>query len=292
MFRRSALMVLAALLMSVSSAKAAEQRPDCYVLSVGVDIYAHARVPNLRGCENDARIAAALFQSRAGKMFGKVTAQTVLSVAATKQRIEMELNAMRNLGKANDVLVLFLSGHGDRANRKFQFLPTDYDPARPKQTSLSDATIVEFADAMAQQGKKVYIIVDACYSGQLAHSIQAALVKHRNPQGGGIILMVSSSSSQTSAALGVFSAFTGAISEGAAGRADYDGDGKITLGELRLYARGRTNALRQATRDAELMRSNQDSDIVSSLSISDSMPLLNVPRAANANTVPVGVLSR
>ena len=114
------------------------------------------------------------------------------------------------------------------------------------------------------------------------------LLKHRNPQGGGIIVMVSSSSSQTSAALGKFSAFTGAVHEGLSGKADYDGNGQITLSELRHYARLRTNALRLASGNASLANSNQDADIVTSLSISDSLALVSV--GAGHNPVAIGTV--
>ncbi|MCI0463647.1 MAG: hypothetical protein L0Z62_42475, partial [Gemmataceae bacterium] len=54
-------LVLTALFAGPAWARADGTAPDCYVLSVGVDAYAHAS--KLSGCVTDARDAAARFRA-------------------------------------------------------------------------------------------------------------------------------------------------------------------------------------------------------------------------------------
>src|SRR5207253_2223109 len=86
------------------------------------------------------------------------------------------------------------------------------------------------AESLAGQGKKVLVIVDACFAGQLRVNARDQLNKNY-PQGGGVILMVSSMPSQSSAALGQFSAFAQAVFEGLSGYADFDGNGQLRLAD-------------------------------------------------------------
>jgi hypothetical protein len=130
------------------------------------------------------------------------------------------------------------------------------------------------ADSLASEGKKVVVIIDACFAGQLRYASQGILNKHVDPLKGGIILMVSSMPSQTSAALQRYSAFARAVEEGLAGMADLDGDQKITLKELRRYTYNRVYELALERRSFPgLMVAGQDSAIDASLSIAETTPL-------------------
>jgi hypothetical protein len=48
------------------------QRPDCYVLCVGVDKYRHFDVPDLKGCVSDGVNASLFFRGQGGKLFENV----------------------------------------------------------------------------------------------------------------------------------------------------------------------------------------------------------------------------
>src|SRR5262245_58086136 len=255
----SGLAVLAVCL-TAAAAQAQEKRPDCYVLSVGVDRYQNANV--LQGCVNDANNAAQMFRQQEGALFGKVACTVLLDSQASGQGIEAAMKSLAESGQAGDLVVLFLSGHGDRRNKTWAFLAHDFDARQYARTTISDASILRLADSLAAQGKRVCIIVDACFAGQLRLNAKSLLARFRDPQQGGIILMVSSMPNQTSAACGAYSAFAYAIKEGMDGKADYNGDGQITLQELRRYAYHRVY---------ELQKGDQDGEIDYSLSLSDAL---------------------
>jgi hypothetical protein len=210
---------------------------------------------------NDARNASQTFRQQEGTLFDKVQCTMLIDAQASRQRIEEEMKTLATAGKAGDVVVLFLSGHGDRRGKAWAFLAQDFGAQQYAGTTISDASILQLADALATAGKKVCIIVDACFAGQLRLNARNLLARFRDPAQGGIILMVSSMPNQTSAACGAFSAFAFAVKEGMDGKADYNTDGRITLQELRRYVYHRVY---------ELQPGDQDGEIDYSLSLSDA----------------------
>jgi hypothetical protein len=89
--------------------------------------------------------------------------------------------------------------------------------------------------------------------------------------------MVSSMPNQVSAACGAYSAFAYAVKEGMDGKADYNGDGQVTLQELRRYVYHRVY---------ELQKGDQDGEIDYSLSLSDSMIVAKKVQGQAAGSQP------
>lgn len=241
---------------SVRADEPEDQRPNCYVLSVGIDKY--TRSP-LHGCINDARNMARQFRGQEGKTFDRVGVTLLLDEEGNRDRVLREMSRLASAGKAGDFIVLFLSGHGGNNKPGWFFVTRDENNAE-----LRDTTILNFADKAAAQGKKVLVIIDACFAGQLR--VNAGKLLNRSyPDGGGVVFMVSSMPSQTSAALGQYSAFAQAVAEGLSGKADFDGDGFVTLREVRRYAYQRVHQM--------LPKGTQDGEIDYSLSISENLRL-------------------
>jgi hypothetical protein len=243
--------------------------PDCYVLSAGIDNYTH--VGKLKGDVNDARNTAAAFAAQQGKLFTKVWSQMLLDGQATRHNIVQRAQSIAKAGKAGDYMVLFLSGHGGvlKETGQWYFCPCDFDPANPARTAITDRQLLETADAFVRQAKKVLIIIDTCFSGQLRVAAQPYLVKYRDPNGGGLIIMVSSAADQTSNALGDYSAFAKAFSDSMAGGADLNHDGTVTLEEIRQFSGKRTYELLQKQGNS----AKQDSSVAWSPSISANLAL-------------------
>jgi uncharacterized caspase-like protein len=262
--------------LTASIAHAQDPKPNCYVLAVGVDKYQN--IGQLNGCVNDANNAAESFRRQEGPLFTKVTSTVLVDAQANTQRIDQDMKSLATVGKSGDFVVLFLSGHGNRVNKKWAFIPQDFVANQYARTTISEESILQWADAQAAQGKKVCIMVDACFAGQLRLSAKHLLARYRDPRAGGIILMVSSMPNQVSAACGAYSAFAFAIKEGMDGKADYNGDGQITLQELRRYAYHRVY---------ELQKGDQDGEIDYSLSLSDSMVVAKVVQGSVAASQPV-----
>jgi Caspase domain len=267
-------------------AHAQDSLPDCFVVSIGVDNYTH--IGKLKGDVNDARNTAAAFTAQQGKLFGKVSAYTLLDGEATRAKIASRVQAIDKLGKAGDYVVLFMSGHGgiSKETNQWYFCPCDFDSKNFARTAVTDRQVLETADGFAGQGKKVLIVVDACFSGQLRTAAKPYFDKYRNPTGGGLVVMVSSTAEQTSNALGDYSAFAKAFADSMAGAADLNRDGKVTLEEIRHYSGKRTYELLKQHGN----QSKQDSAVAWSPSISGNMTMA-MPTASktssNTNTASV-----
>jgi uncharacterized caspase-like protein len=232
----------------------APARPKCYVLSVGIDNYKNQ--PHLDGCRNDARNAVSAYRTQKGTMFANVAARTMLDGEATHARITHEWSDFARRGRAGDTMVLFLSGHGGNGNGNWYFCAYD--------ENVSPAEILEPADKMAAQGKKVVIVIDACFVGQLTTTAKDLLDKYRDPKGGGIILLLASKADQTSNALGKYSAFARAFVDSVEGNADVNRDGRITLAEIKSYSFRRTHDLMKLANN----KSQQDAVVAWSKSMS------------------------
>ena len=179
--------------------------PDCYVLSVGISNY--PRASKLNASLNDARSIATAFARQQGRAFGTVQARTLLDGDATRARISQGMRNFAKQGSAGDFFVVSLNGHGGLTgdNRSWHFYPFDHVPG-DAGSNLTDKQILEDTDVLVKQGKKVAIIVDACYAGALRKSAQSYFSAYKNASGG-LILMLSSGPEQTSAGLASYSPF-------------------------------------------------------------------------------------
>jgi len=267
--RLPTILALAILMIPSGWVQATDGRlPDCYVLSAGIDNYLHEG--KLSGDLNDARNATSAFAAQKGRMFNMVYARTLLDAQASHANIMKQMQDFSRLGKAGDFFVIFLSGHGGNYanNGGWYFCPYDENP-NSTDADLTSTKILNAADVLMKQGKKVVVIVDACFSGNLGKAAEVYLNRYQDPRGGGLILALSSSGSQESQALGNFSAFAKAFADGLNGAADANRDGHVTLQELKTYSHNRTyELLRQAKNNAR-----QDSTMLWSRSMSPNTPL-------------------
>jgi len=241
--------------------------PDCYIVSAGIDDYLRAN--KLKGDVADARNTSAAFLSQKGKIFGNVYNYTLVDAQATRNAILQRMNSFAKVGNPGDFVVIFLSGHGDsnKQSRMWYFLPYDFDPQNSAATIITDKHLLDAADVNVRAGKKVFIIIDACFCGQLNLNAKAYMDKYTDPNGGGLVVIASSNHLQMSNALGPYSAYAKAFYDGMAGNADLNSDGKITLAEMKQYTPARTIAvLREKGNQAK-----QDAVITWSPSISGNL---------------------
>jgi formylglycine-generating enzyme required for sulfatase activity len=139
---------------------------NSWAVVIGINDYAHPRVPRLRYAVNDARaIEAALL----GQGFRRDRIVTLLDAQATKSRIETVLgDDLRQKVGANDRVFVFFAGHGKtdrlRSGEDEGFLiPVDGDPSRLFGSAISMTALRQISDRLP--AKHILYVVDACYSG-------------------------------------------------------------------------------------------------------------------------------
>ncbi len=223
-------------------------KPKLYVLAVGISDY---RDPELRlqfAAKDAADFSAALSRQQGG-LYREVVTRVLTDARATKADVLDGLEWLLRETTSKDVAALFLSGHGanDEHNDYF-FLPADFDRERVLRTGVRWSEIKETVERLAG---KVLFFVDSCHSGNVMGgrkgfgSDLTALVNELSSAENGAVVFAASSGKQVALEDRAWGngAFTHAVVEGLAGKADYTGQGKITVNMLDLYISERVKQL-------------------------------------------------
>ena len=148
------------------------------LLSVGIDRYA---LPNLRlnFATADARSIVDTIRARQPSDVSAVSVQTLFDGAATGAAIN---NALTQLQAAapDDIVVIYLAGHGTVAGGQWYFLPTDVPAVSLDAVQRTGISVDKLQSYLSRVGAlRVAIIIDACYSGSAVESISRSIA-HRN----------------------------------------------------------------------------------------------------------------
>ena len=104
------------------SAKAPE-RVRMHILAVGISQYADNSL-NLKYAAADAQDMAALFAKRGPALFASATPRVLVDAAATRDGIRQALKDIAAAARPENVLVLFLAGHGTTIGQRISTFPT------------------------------------------------------------------------------------------------------------------------------------------------------------------------
>lgn len=197
---------------------------------VGISDYG-GRANNLPNTDADARNLQAELQRQ-----GVLNPSSVLLVNAEATRAGLE-RAMAQAAQAagpDDVFLFFYSGHGNQVPTN---ATTEFDgKAETLVMRDGEVTDVQFAQMVGRIRARLSVIVlDSCFSGGFAREVI------NRP---GVMGIFSSEEDLTSAVADRFQAggyVSHFLREGLAGRADSNGDGLITAGELSTYMRRQFN---------------------------------------------------
>lgn len=209
-----------------------------WAVIVGVGRY--TAMPSLKFTDDDAYRVYSFLKSPEGGALPDNQIAVLVDEAATRQNI---LNTMRQQflkADANDVVLLYFSGHGLDGC----FLPVDYDGYNNKLRHEEIKQIFKQSKA-----KHKLCIADACHSGSLNYGNGALAAKGPVPASleryyqafedadGGIALLMSSKAEELSLEdhglrQGVFTYY---VLQGLKGRADANSDYLVTIKELYNY---------------------------------------------------------
>ena len=195
-----------------------------YVLSVGISDYRY--ISDLQKTENDAREFSELYMTHTKNV------TTLLGSQATRENILSSLRSCFAKAGADDIVVFFFSGHGDKGGL------CTYD-TKGRSTLVTYAEVQKAIGSCKAANKQLFI--DACYSGGLRDGKKTArpATTARPPLSDtqGIMLFLSSRTGETSqenrwADNGFFTQY---LIKGLKGAADTDSDRIITAKEIFTY---------------------------------------------------------
>ena len=233
---------------SADSAEQPEAR-DAIAVVIGNRRYEHG-LPQVRYAENDARAAVAFVREVLGYRAGNLIE---LIDASQAEMFAMFGNDADHRGKLwswvkpgrSDVFV-FYSGHGvpGLRDRRGYLLPVDADPATPEINGYPLDLLI--ANLAKLEARSTVVLVDACFSGdsaggRLIDSASPVYVSAEPASATGDIVLVTAARGTQLASWdheARHGLFTRHVLEALGGRADEavgDGDGRVTLKEVRAY---------------------------------------------------------
>jgi len=210
-----------------------------FALVVGIEHYRDLPPPT--GARADAQRFAQLAQKSLGIPDANV--RIALDDHATRGDLSAHLEWLKLNVPPGGRVYFFFSGHGapDASQGTPYLLPYDGNPAAVDQTALPLEQVMRTLSE--SKAGEVLAIVDSCYSGAGGRSVLPAgarpivRMKEAAPAAQ-VALFAASSGSQISgpSAEGNGGLFTKYLIEGiGSGSADVDGDGQITLNELKSW---------------------------------------------------------
>ncbi|MBL7258431.1 tetratricopeptide repeat protein [Actinoplanes sp. LDG1-01] len=184
---------------------------------------------DLHGPRTDGRLLAAALTDEQTGMFEP--AQVSLLYDATRHEIAVQANTFFHEATADDVLLLYFSGHGRSRNGKLYLCATDTVAGLLPSTAVSNETLTDIlADSLA---RTIVIILDCCHGGAFKGgpvNVEQLL------SGKGRFVLTATGAAQLAddaAQDGQPSPFTRALVEGLrSGATDADGDGQVDLADL------------------------------------------------------------
>jgi uncharacterized caspase-like protein len=160
--------------------KSETRQSTLHVLSVGIDKYtlASSGFAPLASSVSSAKAVEGFFKTQAGQtpaLFRDVHVWGGLyDHDATREAIRRRFGEMAGEVREDDVVLIFLSGHGvvPAGQEMFYFAPFDIrgpDPRMVRRTGLNTAMLAEVIREM--RARRVVLIIDACQSGGAAESL-------------------------------------------------------------------------------------------------------------------------
>ena len=229
-------------------------KPKLYALLVGVSDYAKADLKLAYAAKDATDMAVALTRQNGG-LYRDVEIRTLTDAQATSDGIRDGFGWLEKEVTARDVAVVFLAGHGvTDLQQRFWYLPVNADPGNLRSTSIPTS---DFEDVLRALPGKVLMFIDACHAGR---GIERTRLVTRGGNAGADITMLVNELTSTENGVVMFAsstgrelsmehpdwqngAFTKAVVEGLAGKADYNKDGAISIKELDLYISERVKEL-------------------------------------------------
>lgn len=208
-----------------------------HILSIGINNYPAQNLENLRFAEADAAAVVDAFVKRHRYTFSNINKTVLLGNKVTRRSIETEIEKISENAKPNDLAVIFFAGHGLVDSKKYFLATSEVDDAqRPNRGGLSATLFKEKIDYIPC---KLVVFIDACHSAKVFDAFRSNdFFKELQSSRNGTDIYTSSGSDERSREDSKFGHgyFTQALIEACDFKnSDKDGDGRITVKEIRNY---------------------------------------------------------
>lgn len=142
------------------------ERPDLYLLAIGVSDY-DVDALDLRYSDDDARALVAFAHAQEGHLYRRVHVRLIQDEGADRATLIQAIHTHFQGARRQDMLILFISGHGYLIDDTYYYLPRDFDPAVPYGTAIRQSEILASFATRDRQGGGFLMLVDTCHAGAL-----------------------------------------------------------------------------------------------------------------------------
>ena len=236
---------------------ATEERPRMFLLTIGINQYRNPKY-NLNYAQADADALKNTLKPVAQGLFKEIIATDIRNEQATRDNILKALHTIQTQALEQDVLIVYYAGHGvmngaAAEDRDFYIVPYDVIQLYGKdevlkQKAISASELKKYAQSINAQ-KQVFIL-DACQSaGALEALAQRGAAEERAfaqlARSTGSFWITATGTDQFATEFEKLGhgVFTFALLEGISGKADANGDKKLTIKELSTYVENRVPEL-------------------------------------------------
>lgn len=216
------------------------EAPRKWAVIIGAGRYQDSGIGNLPNAVRDATaLREALVSAPNG--FSKDDVVLVVDDASdtkfrpTRANIVSIIETWAKKSGPEDTFLVYFAGHGLERNSRLYLVPTDAVLADIEKTTVPYEF---FSRALkTSRAKRSIIILDACHSGTGRDAVKMTkdAVREIEQQAEGRVTLASCRENEVSRELDQHGAFTWFLLEGLKGKADTNGDGRISISELGQY---------------------------------------------------------
>ncbi|WP_207459651.1 caspase family protein [Azospirillum sp. SYSU D00513] len=253
---------------TVVTVQAPVAAPTLHVVAVGINQYSNPAL-TLNYAVADARGLTSWARTQNGSgTFGKVVLHELYDRQATRANINALFAKLKDT-QPQDVVVLYIAGHGENAESNWYFLPTEFGRNLPFETAAGDARSgASFRQAVLQAvasdgisartfhqnvvrigAQRILVLIDACKSGGVKRAFEADADRRTLAllsQQAGVHILAATDKEQLAVELASLGhgAFTYAVLNGLGGVADTGPrDGTVSAREVLGYATAQVPSL-------------------------------------------------
>lgn len=211
-----------------------------FILSVGVSKYKDASM-TLTYPDADATRFAEVVEHGARLLFSEVVRTDLLNENATRENITAAMNQIQTRARPQDVVIVFLAGHGITLEDAYFFIPHELVYNADEDIFAQGMSQAEFLDFLAGvSARKTLLVLDTCGSGGLVDAMSTRGMAEKRAlallakSAGSFLIAASSDTQEALEATGLgHGLLTYALLQALNGLADTSPrDGMITVMEL------------------------------------------------------------
>jgi Caspase domain/WD domain, G-beta repeat/Bacterial Ig domain len=147
----------------------AAARPALHLLAVGINQYQDPAF-DLGFARPDAAAIARFFEEKGRGLFASVSVVKLFDKDATRVNIVAALNQLADQARPEDVVLIYMAGHGVGVGQQFYFLPHEMrreldEDAAIRKYGIAASLFGEFLGHARTKALKQVLVLDTCYSG-------------------------------------------------------------------------------------------------------------------------------